>query len=125
MAEGMNMSDYWKDLRIWKEAHHIVLTIYEITNRFPKSEKYGLISQIRRAAVSIPANIVEGNSRGTLKSFLSFLYIARGSLEELRYLIYLAKDLDYINQNDYQRIEKKCIKLSIKLNRMIQSLKSP
>ncbi len=73
---------YWRDLKVWKKAHGLVLEIYKLTTQFPKDEKYGLIDQLRRAAYSVPANIVEGQSRNTTKEYLSFLYNARGSVEE-------------------------------------------
>lgn len=73
----------FQDLNIWKEAHQLTLEIYKITNKFPKAETFGLISQIQRAAVSVAANIVEGMGRNTTKELLSFAYNARGSLMDL------------------------------------------
>jgi four helix bundle protein len=87
---------HWRDLEVWKRAHELVLSIYQIIARFPDSEKYALSDQLKRAAYSVPANIVEGHSRKTSKEFLQFLYQARGSLEELRYFIFLSKDVNYI-----------------------------
>ena len=75
---------YWKDLDVWEKAHELVLSIYRIIAKFPDTEKYALSDQLKRAAYSIPANIVEGHSRKTSKEFMQFLYHARGSLEELR-----------------------------------------
>jgi four helix bundle protein len=87
---------HWRDLEVWKRAYELVLSIYQIIARFPDSEKYALSDQLKRAAYSVPANIVEGHSRKTSKEFLQFLYQARGSLEELRYFIFLSKDVNYI-----------------------------
>lgn len=91
-------------LLVWQKAHELVLNIYDITKRFPKDEQFGLTSQIRRAAVSIPSNIVEGKARGSNKDFKRFLLIARGSLEETKYQLLLAKDLKYIDENKYKEI---------------------
>ncbi|HLG29513.1 MAG TPA: four helix bundle protein [Candidatus Brocadiales bacterium] len=89
----------FEDLDVWKKAHKLVLKIYNITRDFPNGEKFGLVSQMRRAAVSIPANIAEGFKKRTLRDKSNFYNIAQGSLEELRYYIILARDLDYVAQN--------------------------
>jgi four helix bundle protein len=86
----------FQDLNIWREAHQLTLEIYKITKEFPKEEVYGLISQLRRAAISIPSNIAEGMGRKSTKELLNFIYNARGSLSELIYYLILAKDLGYI-----------------------------
>lgn len=95
----------FEKLLVWKKAHKLTISIYNLTEVFPKKEIYGLVSQLRRAAVSIPTNIVEGNSRRTKKDFLNFLYIARSSLEEVKYLSMLSKDLGYIKDEDYDMVE--------------------
>ena len=82
----------------------MVLKIYEVTNSFPKEEIWGLTSQIRRSAVSVPSNIVEGKARGSRKDFKRFLLIARGSLEEVKYQSFLAKELKYMNDEQYEEI---------------------
>ena len=82
----------------------MVLKIYEVTNSFPKEEIWGLTSQIRRSAVSVPSNIVEGKARGSRKDFKRFLLIARGSLEEVKYQSLLAKELKYMNDEQYEEI---------------------
>ena len=94
----------FQDLNIWKESHQLVLEVYKITRDFPKEENYCLISQIRRASISIPANIAEGMGRNTTKELLSFLYNARGSLSEVVYHLLLAKDLKYIEENVYKEL---------------------
>ena len=84
-----------EDLIAWQKAHQLVLAIYKATKTFPKDELYGLVSQIRRAAVSVPANIAEGFRRRTKADKRRFLTIAHGSLEETRYFLILSKDLGY------------------------------
>jgi len=95
----------WKDLDVWKKSHELVLKVYEVTKTFPKNETYSLTDQIRRASSSIPANIVEGQSRNTTKEYLQFLYTARGSLEEMRYFLFLSKDLGDLDQKLFQSLE--------------------
>jgi four helix bundle protein len=113
----------WRDLEVWKKAHGLVLEIYKLTAQFPKDEKYGFIDQLKRAAYSVPANIVEGQSRNTTKEYLSFLFNARGSVEEVRYFLLLSKDLGLINDPGYQRLEKEYEIVSKLLNGLIKSLR--
>ena len=87
----------FEDLLVWKKAHAYVLEIYRITKQFPKSEIFGLTAQMRRAAVSIPANIAEGFKKRTPREKIRILNISQGSLEESRYYLILAEDLDYAN----------------------------
>ncbi|RBP58580.1 four helix bundle protein [Alkalibaculum bacchi] len=110
-------------LKVWQEAHELVLRIYAVTKTFPKEELYGLTSQIRRAAVSIPSNIIEGKARGTAKELQRFLLIARGSLEELKYQILLAKDLEYMDKNTYSDIVTQANIVGKLLNGFIVSTK--
>lgn len=85
----------FEDLAVWQKAHSLTLSVYQLTADFPKSEVFGLVSQMRRAAVSVPANIVEGfHRRGSVEK-VRFFNIAQGSLEELRYFVRLAADLNY------------------------------
>jgi len=86
------------DLIVWQKAHAFVLSVYKSTENYPKSEIFGLVSQFRRAAVSIAANIAEGYRKTGKADKLRFLNIAQGSLEECRYYIILASDLNYINE---------------------------
>jgi four helix bundle protein len=89
----------FEDLLVWQKAHELVLKTYKITKEFPGDEKFGLISQMRRAAVSIAANIAEGFKKRGEKDKANFYNIAQGSLEELRYYFILSKDLIYIKEN--------------------------
>ncbi|WP_096203102.1 four helix bundle protein [Bacillus sp. FJAT-45350] len=91
-------------LIVYQKAHTLVLEVYAITKLFPKEEQYGLTSQIRRAAVSIPSNIVEGKARGSAKEYRRFLLMARGSLEEVKYQLLLARDLEYIDTKTYTEV---------------------
>lgn len=91
----------FKDLLIWQEAHQLTLKIYESSKNFPKEETFGITSQLRRAAVSIPCNIAEGCGRYTSKDFANFLQIALGSTNETDYLTLLAKDLKYLSEDQY------------------------
>ncbi|MBK7105196.1 MAG: four helix bundle protein [Ignavibacteriae bacterium] len=85
------------DLIVWQKAHEFVLQVYKITSEFPKSEIFGLTSQFRRAAISIPANIAEGYKKRGHKDKLNYLNIAQGSLEECRYYLILTNDLNFAN----------------------------
>ncbi len=113
----------YKDLDVFKDSHKIVLEIYNITKDYPETEKYRLIDQMIRAAYSVPANIAEGNSRNTTKDYINYLYIARGSINELKYFLLLSKDLNYININEYSRLKEKCVLIAKQLNGLINSLK--
>jgi four helix bundle protein len=93
-----------KKLDVWLKSINLVQNIYEITNSFPKSENYGLTSQIRRSAVSIPANIAEGAARQTKKEFIQFLHVAQGSLSELDTHMEIALKLDYVQKNSIDEI---------------------
>jgi four helix bundle protein len=93
------MRDYTK-IEAWRLADDLTVAIYERTRPFPREEIYGLTSQLRRAAYSVPANIVEGASRESKKDYLHFLYIARGSLSEAQYFIHLAQRLGYLSLKD-------------------------
>lgn len=86
-----------QDLMVWQESIEFVGEIYTLSKRFPAEEVYGLTSQIRRAAVSIPSNIAEGAGRGTNKEFLHFLYVARGSLAEVETQLLISQKLNYVD----------------------------
>jgi four helix bundle protein len=85
----------FKDLIVWQKSHALALKVYRVSSRYPKTELYGLVSQMRRAAVSVPANIAEGLKRASRLDKARFLNVAQGSLEELRYFLLLAADLEY------------------------------
>ncbi|HBY57917.1 MAG TPA: hypothetical protein DEG96_08700 [Candidatus Atribacteria bacterium] len=115
------MSDY-KKLKVWKYAHELTLEIYQITKNFPKEEKYGIVSQIRRAASSISTNIVEGCGQIDNGNLIRFLGIAKGSSFELEYLILLVKDLEYLKEEEYSKLNEKVEQLIGMITNLIKSL---
>jgi four helix bundle protein len=90
---------HFRQLETWQEAHKLVLMVYRVTKEFPSDERFGLISQMRRAAVSTPANIAEGFKRRGIQDKIRFYNIAEGSLEELKYFFVLSQDLGYISSD--------------------------
>ena len=108
----------YKELIVWQKAMMLTRQIYHSTKHFPPDEQYGLTSQIRRSAVSVPSNIAEGYGRGSNKDFSRFLKIARGSLFELQTQNQIALDLNYLTDQDYQIIEQ----LSDEVSKMLRSL---
>ena len=101
----------FRDLLLWQEAHQLTLKIYKASRSFPKEETFGITSQLRRAAVSIPCNIVEGCGRYTSKDFANFLQIALGSTNETDYLMLLAKDLNYLADDDFINLHESINKI--------------
>jgi four helix bundle protein len=97
------MRDYTK-IEAWKLADDLTVAIHERTKSFPREERYGLTSQLRRAAYSVPANIVEGSSRESKRDYLHFLYIARGSLSEAQYFVHLSQRLSYLAETDAEQL---------------------
>ena len=112
------------DLDAWRYSHILVLEVYRLTKKFPKSEVFGLISQIQRASVSITSNIAEGFGRQTYKEKFQFYYQSHGSLTEVKNQIILAKDLGYINQNDFDAIMEKLITSHKLLQGLIRKTKT-
>jgi four helix bundle protein len=103
-----------KDLNVWNKSMDLVQNIYEISSNYPESEKFGLVSQMRRSAVSVPSNIAEGAARNSTKEYIRFLYIALGSLSELETQILISTRLGYIhNYNDEGIIEIRKMLLSL------------
>jgi four helix bundle protein len=95
-----------KDLKIWQRSVALVTRVYEITEKFPKSEMWGLSNQIRRASVSVPSNIAEGSGRKSPKELIQFLHIASGSLAELETQLIIAQNLGYVNTGDFSVIDQ-------------------
>jgi four helix bundle protein len=112
------------DLNAWKEGHKLVLMIYGLTKQFPKEEIFGLVSQIRRCAVSITSNIAEGFSRLSYKEKARFYSISLGSTTELQNQLLIAKDVNYITKEQFQNIAKQSIKVHKITNGLIKSSKN-
>ena len=103
---------------MWEKSHELALSVYHLTTSFPKEELYGLVSQLRRSAASIPSNIAEGCGRNTQSQMAYFLNISLGSASELEYQILLAKDLNFINDSVYHEQTEQVHTI----NRMLTSL---
>jgi len=99
-----SMSESFKNLDIWKDSIELAETIYKISSKFPKSESFGLTSQIRRAVISISSNIAEGSHMRSKKDFSRFIVMARGSLSEVESQVILANRLEYIKNDDYKEL---------------------
>lgn len=113
-----------KKLEVWKAGMKLTSDIYECVNKFPDSEKYGLVSQMKRASVSIPANIAEGAARQTKKEFRQFLFIARGSLSELDTHLELSFNLNLIENDVFNDLANQINKVNAMLNGLIKSITS-
>jgi four helix bundle protein len=101
--EGVAPAKSFEDLLVWQRAHRLVLEIYRVTGSFPRHEMYGLVTQLQRAAVSVPANVAEGFRRRGKADKLRFLNIAQGSLAESRYYLILSKDLGYAKTDSIKK----------------------
>lgn len=116
------MKDF-KSLNVWKKSHSYTLKIYKLSLIFPKDELYGLTSQIRRSASSIPTNIAEGCGRGSDADFSRFLQMAFGSASETEYLLLLVKDLNYISEDEYDILLQDITEIKKMLATFITKLK--
>jgi four helix bundle protein len=114
----------YKELKVWQKAYQLCITLYKITKGSPKEERYGLISQIRRAAISVPSNIAEGYGRKTTQEYMQSLYIAYGSHCELETQIMLAKDLGYIRTEDFKVLQLGIGEVERMLKALIKSLQN-
>lgn len=114
----------FEDLEVWRKAHELTLLIYRLTRAFPPDERFGLISQLRRASSSVAANIAEGYGRRTTKELLRSLRIANGEAEETRYFSLLSKDLSYMNQQEFDTVNQLCQSVSQLLSALGRSLQA-
>ncbi len=115
----------FRHLKVWEKAHQLTLSVYEVTRSFPRDELYGLTSQLRRAAVSVGANIAEGCCRKGDVEFSRFLQIAIGSASELEYHLLLARDLGFLPQADHEQISADAVEVKRMLATLLQKLKIP
>jgi four helix bundle protein len=113
------MKDF-KELKVWEKAHALTLQVYQETRSFPREETYGLTSQVRRAAASVAANIVEGCGRRSDGEFSRFLQIARGSASELEYHLLLARDLHFLNKATFDILDAKVVEVERMLTGLVK-----
>ena len=113
----------YKKLEVWKKAHEFAISVYENTKDFPANEGYGLTSQLRRAGLSVPTNIVEGQASNSKRDFLSFLNIANRSLVEAEYLLEVAVELKYLSKEKYELLEQLRYESGILLNGLMRSIR--
>lgn len=113
----------FRDLDVWEKSVNLATIVYEVTESYPKSEKYGLCSQLRRCAVSISSNIAEGAGRRTKKDFSRFLDIATGSCYELETQLTISQNVDYLDDKSYQSITDKLVEIQKMIYALRQSLK--
>jgi four helix bundle protein len=111
---------HFTQLQVWQRAHQLVLSIYRYSGTFPKEERYGLTSQLRRAAVSVPTNLAEGAKRQSQADFARFINIAEGSLAESEYLVRLAHDLGYLSED----VAAPLVREADELSRMLYALRA-
>jgi len=116
------MQDF-RNIQAWQKAHELTLKIYKTTKAFPKDERYGLTSQIRRAALSIPCNIAEGCARSTDADFARFLDIAIGSASEVECQLLLAKDLEYLKKTESDELLEQVMRVKRMLAKFIATLR--
>ncbi len=114
----------WRDLIVWQKAHAATLAVYQLTKSFPADERFRLTDQLCRAAASVPTNIAEGKGRNSAAEFRQFLIIARGSTEEIRYLLLLAKDLGFLPASEHDQLESLYTEVSKMLNALLRTLRS-
>jgi len=117
------MRDF-RSLKVWERSHRLTLSIYNSTASFPKEERYGLTSQLRRCGVSIPANIAEGCGRSGERELARFLNIALGSASELEYLLLLSRNIELLTETSFESLSSDVIEVKKMLTSFIQKLKA-
>ncbi|KKS04522.1 MAG: hypothetical protein UU56_C0005G0021 [Candidatus Curtissbacteria bacterium GW2011_GWA2_41_24] len=123
MEGGEKMIRSYKDLIVWQKAFKLALNVYEVTKKFPKEEVYGLTSQMRRCAISIPSNIAEGYARHRRLEYIQFLQIAFASGAELETQLLIAKELGLVGQKDFETVSSQLDEVMKMLNSLIGKLK--
>ena len=117
------MQRQFENLKVWQMGMDLVKKIYTVTKEFPKDEQYGLVSQLRRAAVSIPVNIAEGKGRYHKKEFIQFLFVARGSAYEVMTLLQAAQMLEYLSSKETEALLDMSGQITAMINGLIQSVR--
>ncbi len=112
----------FRGLKVWEKAHQLTLSIYQVTNDFPNEEKYGLTSQLRRSAVSIPTNLAEGCGRGSDRELSHFSQVAMGSASEVEYLLLLCHELGHLDSTVHQELEERITEVKRMLASLIRKL---
>jgi four helix bundle protein len=115
----------FRNLVVWKRSHQTVLRIYQMTRLFPSDERFGLTSQLRRAAVSIPSNIAEGSSRMARGSYRALVDVALGSAGEVDYQLLLAKDLGYMHCDEHRELASEVVEIRAMLAALYRALDAP
>src|SRR5271166_5810334 len=111
------MKDF-RNLEVWQRAHEVTLAVYRYTRAFPREETYGMVSQLRRCSSSVAANIAEGCGRSGNAEFGRFLTVAMGSASELEYFLLLARDLEYLSQENHEALSQEVVEMRRMLNRL-------
>jgi four helix bundle protein len=114
----------FSELTVWQKAHELTLAAYQLTEKFPRSEQFGIVSQLRRSAASVSANIAEGFGRRTTKELLRCLQISRGELEETRYFLILSRDLKHLSPAEFESMNNRCDSVGQLINALGRSLKN-
>jgi four helix bundle protein len=114
----------FRDLEVWQQSMTLAKEVYRVTRTFPREEIFGLTSQMRRAAVSIPSNIAEGASRQSTKEFVQFLHVAIGSVNELDTQLEIAQSVVALNKNDQEKIQTSLVKVRMLLHGLTRSLRT-
>ena len=117
------MKDF-RQLKVWEKSHQLALAIYKATKEFPKEELYGLNSQIRRSSISIPTNIAEGCGRNTDADFARFLQMAMGSASETEYQLILARDLEFLPKESYEKLQNDVEEVKRMLASLLKTLRA-
>lgn len=112
----------FKDLKVWQKSHELTLEVYSVTKFYPREENFGLVSQLRRSASSIPTNLVEGFKRRSKKDFAHFVNLAESSLEETKYTLFLSHELGYLDKNKFEELNKICDEIGRMLNGLYKEL---
>ncbi len=118
------MYSNYKKLLVWQKAFFLSVEVYKITKSFPDEEKFGLVSQMRRSAISISSNIAEGAGRASKKEFVNFLSIAKGSCNELENQVLMSEKLEFMNSNKSAQLQNTCFEILKMISKLISNLKS-